>query len=307
MLEHKIMMATMYPAVVAREIEDAILRDVLQSDANGAVLGLSGGVDSTCVALITKSAFDRYNRRYPDKKQLQVYGVILPASSNDPADQKDAERVAKFLGIEYGVIPIQPIIDSYVAQMPDALANRYDRGNLASEVRATIISRESAFRKSIMLNTGNKDEDQGIGYCTKRGDNLGDLAPIAQLPKRLVRDLARFYHADDDLVKRKPTAGLWPGQSDEGELKYASMHVGWRRFSNLGTYDYVEIVTNGLDQGLSAGEIDGETGISRNVIEDIKFRHDVVAPHKNQVAPPSIPVTLKYAPLDWRMYEDGKR
>ncbi len=76
---------------------------------------------------------------------------------------------------------------------------------------------------------------------------------------------------------------------------------------NLGTYDYVEITANGLDRGLSAEEIEELTGFRPEVIADIKFRHEVVAPHKNQVAPPSIPITLYYAPLDWKAYEDGKR
>lgn len=307
MLEKKIMMAVMDPVVLARELEEGILRDVVGSNARGAVVGLSGGIDSTTVAYITKRAFDRYNAANPNKEPLRLHGLILPSKSNDSADERDARRVAEALGIDYKVIAIQPVLDVYIAQMPDVLADKYLRGNLASEVRATMLSRESAYRRAVMLNTGNKDEDHGIGYCTKRGDNLGDLAPISQLPKRLVRELAAWMGVPEDLVKRNPTAGLWQGQSDEGELKYASSHAGIGKFRNLGTYDYVEIVANGLDQGLSAEEIEELTGFRPDVIADIKFRHEIVAPHKNQVAPPSIPVTLNYAPLDWRMYEDGKR
>ena len=293
-------MAQIDPNTAAREIEEGILKDVISSNARGAVIGLSGGIDSTAVAYLAKRAFDRYNS---ENNNLKLYGMILPAEANNSADEADAKRIAELLGIEYHVVPIQPAIDTFADMIPEYLSKDFDRANLASEIRADIISRASAFRQGIMLNTGNKDEDHGIGYCTKRGDNLGDLAPIAELPKRLVREVADYIGVPKDIVKREPTAGLSSGETDEKDLGYATAHNGIEKFKNLGTYDYIEIVTNALDQGFFTKQIHEMTGFNIDVIKDIRHKHLYVAPHKNNVAPPSIPVTLEYEPLDWRLYE----
>ena len=288
MTEPTIMLPYMDVELVSKELQAGIRNKVREASARGAVLGLSGGVDSSCVAYVTKHAFKGTDFR--------IYGVALYSGIDESKDEdlKDARRVAELLGIELIETGIQPSLNIIMEAMPYAFGRPLHRQNLASEVRAVMLSREAAYRGSILLNTGNRDEDHGIGYCTKRGDNLGDLAPIAELPKRLVRELVAYEGAPEDIVQRVPTARLEQGQTDETDLGYMIAHRGIAKFSGLSTYDYVEIVTYGLDQGFSPEEIHKITGFKPEVINDIKRRHLKDAPHKGKVAPESIPVTLEY-------------
>jgi NAD+ synthase len=91
-------------------------------------------------------------------------------------------------------------------------------GNLYSEIRATVLSRFGAAKNLRIMGTGNRDEDYILGYFTKRGDGAVDNNILGNVPKRLVRQLAAYLGAPEDLVNRVPTAGLWPGQTDEGEM-----------------------------------------------------------------------------------------
>jgi len=258
------------------ELVEEVINMTRGTGAEGGVVGLSGGIDSTTTAYLTKYAFDSYNALHPEEKALRLYGVIMPSRANDSKDEKDGIRVAELLGIERFVIPIEPLAEKFVEAL--GIVNDYDRGNLYSETRAVILSRISAMKNVRIMGTGNRDEDYVLGYFTKRGDGAVDNNILGMLPKRLVRELARELGAPEELVKRTPTAGLWAGQTDEGELGY--------------DYYTAEKVQNGYDQGMSAEEIARVTRIDIKIVKDVDLRHKT-SEHKRQ--PPIVGrVTLEY-------------
>jgi NAD+ synthase len=282
-LEDKIKIADFKygPEHAAIELAEQILQWTAGTGANGAVIGLSGGIDSTTTAYLTKFAFDTYNRANPDKKPLKLLGLMLPSKANNLKDAKDGIRVAESLGIEYKVIPIQEMADAFIQQIPEVLTDNFDIGNLYSELRAVTLSRYGAANNYRVMGTGNRDEDYILGYFTKRGDGAVDNNILGNLPKRLVRKLAAWFDnpkVPEDLVNRIPTAGLWENQTDEGELGY--------------NYDQAEIIQNGYDEGKTPEQIQGITGYDMGIILDVDKRHRSTE-HKRQL-PPVGQVTLEY-------------
>ena len=237
--ESRIKLARMDPKQVADEIGDFIVRKVLEMKKTGGVLGLSGGVDSTCVAALTKRAFDRHNAKHPEQP-LEVVGFILPSHTNNPKDAEDGLKVATRLGIRHEVQGIEVIVEAFKSTNPEALGNKYHRGNMTSEIRAVVLHTKAATENKAVIGTGNKDEDYGVAYYTLFGDGAVHMSPIGNLPKRLVREMAA-YLGFEDLSERVSTAGLEPGQTS---------------FKDLGCdYEFAELVLNGLDQGLKGEEL----------------------------------------------------
>jgi len=211
--------------------------------ARGGVVGLSGGIDSTTVAYLTKYAFDKYNAENPDKEPLVLLGLIMPSKVNDPADEQDGVGVAKELLVDYKVISIEPIAEGIKATIPEAFnegdvgRDRIHSENCYSEARAIVLSRFGARYHLRIMGTGNHDEDYVLGYFTKRGDGAVDNNILGNLPTRLVRELARGLGVPEKRVRRVPTAGLSVGQTDEGDLGF--------------TYETAEKVMYGIDSGHS--------------------------------------------------------
>ncbi|MGM0717415.1 MAG: NAD+ synthase [Halobacteriota archaeon] len=176
--------------------------------ADGAVLGLSGGIDSTTTAYLAVEALG----------SEAVHGLLLPSSVNPDADETDAERVAEALGIEYDAIEISPIVDAFVDAAPEhAAEDRMALGNVRVRTRAVLNYFVANAENRVVLGTGNRSE-AATGYFTKYGDQAVDCNPIGNLYKCQVRQLARTLGVPDDLVTRTPTAAMWEGQTDEEEM-----------------------------------------------------------------------------------------
>jgi NAD+ synthase len=190
-------------------------RMVDRAGADGAVLGLSGGIDSTLTAHLAVEALgaDR------------VHGLVMPSEVNAADNMSDAERVARDLGIEYDVIDIGPIYDAFVEAFPgEATEQRVETdplrtaaGNVRVRIRAVLDYFVANAENRLVLGTGNRSEAL-TGYFTKYGDGAVDCHPIGNLYKQQVRQLAAHVGVDDDLVAKTPSAEMWLGQTDEEEM-----------------------------------------------------------------------------------------
>lgn len=278
-MKKRILKAEINSEQVANEIENFIISQVAKARAVGGIIGLSGGIDSTTVAWLAQSAFNKYNVENPDKTILKLYGLILPAGSESFNDTKDAITTAEDLGIEYKIIDISLVLEERKKLNPDIFKNKYHYGNAASRERMIHLYGEAASKNLLVLGTGNKDEDYGIGYFTKYGDGGVDISPIGNLSKRLVRILAYQIGIPYKIVHREPSARLWAGQTDKDELGYY--------------YDpHIETVIEGFEQNYTREEIHEMTGFDYKIIDDVRNRH-IKNQHK-MTMPPVTKISLNY-------------
>ena len=192
------------------------LRDYV--DKNGfpsVILGLSGGIDSALVAALACDAFG------PDR----VHGVALPSVYSSEHSLADAADLAERTGLHYRVIPIAPMVDAFDASLHlSGLAEE----NLQARVRGTTLMALSNAEGHLVLATGNKTE-VSVGYSTIYGDAVGGFAPIKDVPKTLVWELARWRNAraeatgevppiPSNSIAKPPSAELRPGQLDQDSL-----------------------------------------------------------------------------------------
>jgi len=180
---------------------------VSDAEADGATLGISGGIDSTTTAHLAVEALGKDG----------LHGLVMPSEVNNPDVMSDAERVAESLGIEYDVIEIQPIAEQFFDAYPDAAASQMAAGNVYVRTRAVLNYFVANHENRIVLGTGNRSEAM-TGYFTKYGDQAVDCNPIGGLYKQQVRQLAAHIGVPHDLVMQTPTAGMWVDQTDEEEM-----------------------------------------------------------------------------------------
>ncbi|MFC7096977.1 NAD+ synthase [Halobaculum marinum] len=192
---------------VRDHVTDFIADQVDAAGAEGAVLGLSGGIDSTTVAYLAVEALGAENLR----------GLVMPGSVNTDENMSDAERVAMELGIEYDVIEIEPIAEAFYDALPEATDAKMAESNVRVRVRAVLNYFAANADDRLVLGTGNRSEAL-TGYFTKYGDQAVDCNPIGTLYKQQVRQLAAHVGVPHDLVMKTPSAEMWTGQTDEEEM-----------------------------------------------------------------------------------------
>ncbi len=177
--------------------------------AKGAVIGLSGGIDSTLTAYLSVEAIGPEN----------VLGILMPESGmTSKEDIDDALEVVKLLHIEHRVAEISKVLQSFSSVIPDFdITARSANGNLKARTRMCILYYHANLMNLMVVGTGNKTELL-LGYFTKYGDGGVDIEPIGCLYKTQVRGLARQMGVPAKIIDKVPTAGLWQGQTDEGEL-----------------------------------------------------------------------------------------
>jgi NAD+ synthase len=181
----------------------------MRAGTGGAVIGLSGGIDSTLTAYLTVEALGKEN----------VLGLLLPEKGiTSEQDIGDAQEVVKILGIEHKLIEISPVLVAFSKAIPyfDKTALPAN-GNLKARTRMCILYYHANLMKRMVVGTGNRTELL-LGYFTKYGDGGVDIEPLGCLYKTQVRGLARYMGIPAGIIDKIPTAGLWKGQTDEGEL-----------------------------------------------------------------------------------------
>ena len=172
-----------------------------------AVLGLSGGIDSSLSAYLAARALGPEN----------VLGVMAPYATSSRETNEHAELVARESGIQTLIVPITPQIDAYFERFPDA--SRLRRANKMARERMTILYDQSAARNALVVGTSNKTELL-LGYGTIFGDMASALNPIGDLYKTQVRALSEHMGIPKVVIAKQPTADLWAGQTDETELGF---------------------------------------------------------------------------------------
>jgi NAD+ synthase len=180
-----------------------IKEQVVKAGAKGIVLGLSGGIDSAVVAALARRALG------PD-----VLGLLLPCHSHRQ-DTEDALTVAGHLGLETVTVDLTPAFDLLLTLLPSADA--MVTANLKSRLRMMTLYHVAGLKKYLVAGTGNKSEIS-VGYFTKYGDGGADLLPLGDMLKSEVWAMAAQLGLPEAIIKKPPSAGLLPGQTDEGEL-----------------------------------------------------------------------------------------
>ncbi len=193
---------------VARRVIGEFIRGQLrQAGFERAVLGLSGGIDSGLVAYLVAEAIG------PEL----LLCVLMPYRTSSPASRGDAEVVVADIGCTSEIVDISPMVDGFYASQSDASALR--RGNFMARMRMSVLYDRSVTWGGLVVGTGNKTEAL-IGYTTLFGDSACAFNPVGDLYKSQVRQLAAAIGVPDAIIRKAPSADLWPGQTDEAEAGF---------------------------------------------------------------------------------------
>jgi NAD+ synthase len=196
------------PVKICSYLQNWIREQFSRTKAAGAVLGISGGIDSAVLAGLLARTLG------PDK----VLGVIMPCRSQQ-MDEDYARLLAAYLGIKTYKVDLSDVFDSVSAAISaeglklDALPS----ANIKPRLRMVTLYAIAQQNGCLVCGGGNKDEIM-YGYFTKHGDSGVDLLPLADLLKGEVRALAVYLGIPKEIIDRPPTAGLWAGQTDESEM-----------------------------------------------------------------------------------------
>jgi len=201
----------------AGEIAAWIKNNVEQADRTGVVLGMSGGLDCSVVARLCQLA------------GVDVHLVLMPCGddmNNTKSSNHSMELIEKFK-FPYHIFNIQPAVDVLTIPCRDVacpvtteinpVTLELSHANIRPRVRMTYLYKLAQLSNRFVIGTGNLSE-RTVGYFTKWGDGACDLNPLAMLTKQEVYALARFLEVPNCIIDKKPSAGLWEGQTDEDEL-----------------------------------------------------------------------------------------
>ncbi len=196
------------PEKICAYLETWIKEQFSQANSGGAVLGISGGIDSSVLAGLLSRALGPEN----------VIGVIMPCHSM-PIDEEYARMLAAALGIKTYKVDLSESFDSISAaiSMEGIELGSLPSANIKPRIRMITLYAIAQQHGYIVCGGGNKDEIM-YGYFTKHGDSGVDILPMADLLKGEVRALAGYLGIPQEIIDRPPTAGLWAGQTDETEM-----------------------------------------------------------------------------------------
>jgi NAD+ synthase (glutamine-hydrolysing) len=247
----------------------------------GVIIGLSGGIDSALVLAIACDALGTE----------RVRAVQMPFHYTAKMSQEDSKDQAETFGIQYDVIPIEPIYDAAVAQLALVLGDTepdVTEENIQARCRGLLLMAISNKTGRMLVTTGNKSE-MAVGYATLYGDMAGGFAPIKDCSKSLVYELARYRNTlgaaiPERVISRPPSAELRPDQKDSDSLP---------------DYDILDPILEAfIEQDLSVAEITAR-GFNRDtvirVLEMVKRNE-----YKRRQAPPGVRISSRAFGRDWR-------
>ncbi len=238
---------------LVKDIQNWIKEYINNANAKGVVLGLSGGIDSSVTAALSVNALGKEN----------VIGLGLPCHSIKQ-DLEDGKFVAENLGINFKIFDLTSTYDMLLSVLKDKMEpSTMAVANLKPRLRMSTIYLVGQSKGYLVAGTGNRAEI-AIGYFTKYGDGAADIEPLASLYKCEVKELAKILEIPEAIIDKKPSAGLWPGQTDEGEIGMS--------------YDLLDEILYRIDHYLELSDINPEY-----VQKVIKMMES--AEHKNKMPP----------------------
>ena len=199
-------------AELAEKLTVWIRERTVAGGRQGVVLGMSGGIDSSVVAVLCQQAFPR-----------STLGVLIPCYSIQE-DEEHALAVARQFAIPTKTVALDSVFDALLKVLPqvspDPAVSQAARANLKPRLRMLTLYYFANQLKYIVVGSSNRSE-LATGYFSKYGDGGVDIMPIGNLVKRQVRELAAFLDIPQEIIEKPPSAGLWPGQTDEGDLGFS--------------------------------------------------------------------------------------
>jgi NAD+ synthase len=198
---------------LARSILVNFIRsEITRAGFTRAVIGLSGGVDSALSCYLAAEALGAEN----------VLAVRMPYKTSSSESLEHAQMVIDLLGVKSLTIPIGEMADALIGKFPEM--NSVRQGNIMARCRMIVLYDQSEPFRGLVVGTGNKTEIL-LGYTTLFGDSANALNPIGDLYKTQVRHLSRAIGVPAVIIDKPPTADLWKGQTDEGELGFTYAEV----------------------------------------------------------------------------------
>jgi len=218
------------------------------------IIGASGGIDSALVATLAQKALGSGH----------VHLVLLPSDYSSPESTALGEQLAKHLNCNVDFVPIQGILDKYIQDLTVVLGHikrTVTEENLQARIRGNILMAYANRFNALVLATGNKSEEM-VGYCTLYGDTVGSLAPIGDLYKTEVYELAHYINREKEIIpyeiiEREPSAELSPGQKDTDVLP---------------PYDALDKILDAYEANHSINDISINVGCSVPIIRSVLYR-----------------------------------
>jgi len=228
---------------ITKKIEEFLVNQVKNANADGLILGMSGGIDSAVLGYLAK--------RVLKEKTL---ALIMPDSTITPkTETEDALNMIDKIGVEYKLIDIKPIVNEYTKYLEP---NDWAVGNLRARIRTNILYYYANAKNYLVLGSSDKSEYL-IGYFTKYGDGASDLTPIISLYKTQVREIAKHIGVPENIIQKKSSPHLWKDHEAEKEIGVV--------------YEVVDSILYCIhDKKLSINETVSKTEIPKETIEKIQ-------------------------------------
>lgn len=192
----------------AEKISNFLKQEFKKRNKTKAILGLSGGIDSTVTGLLCQKA------------GLDLCGVLLPYRKKGLEESKKVAQFLKLAKTRVFIIDIGPAVDAQIKELQKKITlDRADKGNIMARQRMIVQYALARRLNGLVMGTENLSEYY-LGYFTLHGDQASDISAINGLFKTQVYDLGKYLGAPPWVLERKPTAGLWKGQTDEGEFGF---------------------------------------------------------------------------------------
>lgn len=253
-------------------IEHFIAEKLRKTGAKGYVLGVSGGIDSAVVLRLAARAVGNG----------KVLVLIMPEKGSPKEDVEDAMMLCELEGVRHKIIDISDAVESLSRAVGTKTGQR-ELANIKARCRMIVLYHFAGKDGRLVLGTSNKSE-MLIGYFTKHGDGGADLEPIGDLYKTEVCQLAEVIGVPEKIIGKAPSAGLWPGQTDEKEIGMS--------------YKDLDSILLTIELGLDSDVAVERTGIPKDEIDRI-VKMVRSSSHKRKV-PAVVKIGLRTPGLDWR-------